>query len=197
LSLVQNPNATRPRLSIRARPLALEAYRSKLGLVETKPEAQRVDSAAPPPAEKVCDPDVAGSVHMCVNGHDQIGVAVPSVVHQESGAGITRPRAAKKPRPPLPFVRIEGEPTLPPEGMTHTEGSFKEIAKWTWKIARDVSRRAPEGRRKAAYRSVHSHRLSVVDAFRRRVARAVVVDALSNLFQSQCPSSEILGQAVA
>jgi hypothetical protein len=60
---------------------------------------------------------------------------------------------------------------------------------WAWKAALEVAKAAPIGRRKSAREFAMTHRLSIADAFRRRLSRADVVKALVEMFNRVHASS--------
>jgi hypothetical protein len=60
---------------------------------------------------------------------------------------------------------------------------------WCRRVAHEVARLRPETQREAAERFVLRHRLTVLAAFHRRLARADVVKAMGRMF-ADVPSSD-------
>jgi hypothetical protein len=83
MTLFQNPNATRPKLTIGARPLALEVFKSRVGLAEpvkvVVPEQHDthddVGVVVPDTGVQVREGDVAGGPRVQRAGNDKIELA--------------------------------------------------------------------------------------------------------------------------
>jgi hypothetical protein len=99
-----------------------------------------------------------------------------------------RPPASTLPWPPhgewLPAISIVGN-TVPDEQI-RPDKNVKLAAKfWARRVAFETALDLPEADREACERFVLRHRLSILAAFHRRLARVVVVEALRELFHAE------------
>lgn len=140
----------RPKLSLGLKrdPLALEAYKAKLKIVEPVTIASRPVAEA----EEV------------------------SVSYQHSPASS--------------FVLITGKPAPPDprDAKPRTAAQRKEeLERWIVGVGLAVRRSFPAGSRegKAAFKFVKSHRLSIANAFQRRIKRDDVVAELLRMYQTE------------
>jgi hypothetical protein len=150
-----NPNAARPTLTLGRKPLAAVPT-SEIGLHVTRtPQA-----------------DVAGGLH----------------VTRVKRKPKRHPAASALPWPPraelLPAIEIVGEPVPAEQTQTYADSKAAGIAAryWARRVAHEVAATFPEDRREAVETFVLRHRLSYMNAFHRRLARADVVAALTALF---------------
>src|ERR1700730_16804385 len=89
------------------------------------------------------------------------------------------PRVAETALGPLPFALIAGAVYPGDPSWTGPEGRRKAHNYWVWKIGREVeSRYQTKAERDAAAEFVLRHRLSIANAFERKIIRADVVKAL-------------------
>lgn len=170
--------STKATLSLKTVPLTLQAYKAKIKLVEPTldppnpdetPGLRVVDgtinNTAPPPgrpAEAVSTEAAPLNVqvqsrHCTIRNVD--GAIVPSI---------------RQPRPsPAPFVRIDGD--IYPGGNSWVDAKSRAAAltSWRFKIAKEIAQHTPL-EHDAAEAFVQSHRLSVANAFERRIVRGDV-----------------------
>lgn len=146
----------RPKLSLGLKrdPLALEAYKAKLKIVEP------VTIASRPVAEP-----------------EEVSVSNPH-----------------SPAAPASFVLITGEPAPPDprDAKPRTAAQRKEeLERWIVGVGVAVRRSFPAGSRegKAAVEFAKSHRLSIANAFQRRIKRDDVVAELLRMYQTEIQSN--------
>ena len=83
----------------------------------------------------------------------------------------------------MPFILIAGEVSPRPVSWTTPDERHAALNRWIAIISTEVSRRLPPGpERVVAKDFVYSHRLSVANAFERRIVRADVVSELARLY---------------
>lgn len=141
-------------------PLSLQAYKAKIKLVERSPRT------------------IIKNAHRhSLQSEQRVLVAAE---------GKTPP--AKDPRPgskgPLPFVVIPG--AIYPGENSWADGKSRAAAlnQWAARIAKEVGRQFDtQTEREAATAFAQSHRLSIVNAFARRLVRADVVAELTRLYR--------------
>ena|ERR1700730_3846448 len=92
----------------------------------------------------------------------------------------------KPQRGPLPFVHSEGQ--VSPNPPTHTDANGRKAAlnRWCAVIAREVGKRyQTKTERDEAEAFARSHRLSIANAFERKLVRKDVVEELTRLFEAR------------
>jgi hypothetical protein len=126
--------------------------------------------------------------------------AVPTVEPMEPVhiAPQAKPPRGRPPRSTLvwpsrdemfPAVRIKGEPVPLDRVETYTDKKAADLASkvWTRRVAFEVAKGFPEDRREAVEWFCLRHRLSIVCAFHRRLARVDVVAAITAMYRENAP----------
>jgi hypothetical protein len=153
MSLAEN---SRPLLTIGKVPLSLQAYKAKFKLVSDDGAAGQKQHSANP----------------CGHG-----------IQLQPAHGSEKETTTKSPPKPvrgrLPFCVIApGQVYEGARSFTDAKGRAKALNAWCWKIAREAA--APYGTKAeqdAVTGFVKSHRLSIANAFERRIVRKDVVTA--------------------
>jgi hypothetical protein len=193
MTLVQNPNQSRPTLSIGAKPLALEAFKSRLGLAEKvhvrtgrvvadtgvkDPEGDIREKVGDPERMKLADEAGCGTIL-------QPEPETPAAIHVRKSSK-RRPPASALPWPPrrewFPNIMIDGEPV---QDACMRVGENAQLAAkfWARRVAFEAAIGLSDSERGACERFVLRHRLSILAAFERRLARADVVKAMRELWE--------------
>jgi hypothetical protein len=175
-------NSDRPVLSLGRKPLALEAYRHRIGLGP-------IGKSQPWPkgAENVPDRLRNDGVQIAATAAVKSFVAPPPSLPLSKKVR-RRPPASVLPWPPrsewFSAFTIAGEP-VPAERIRPRKDRAAQSLQarwWARRVAWEAALLFPEAEREAVELFVLRHRLSILAAFHRRLARVDVVRALVELF---------------
>lgn len=148
-------------------PLSLQAFKAKIKLVDTN----LIELITPQNVEPW------GAAAATETDPRRTAAATES-------AAKTGSRDGKSPKPHAAFVTIEGEVCQGVDSWPDSKGRAGAIGRWFALVARDVGKSyttTPE--RDAAIAFVQLHRLSIANAFSRRIIRADVVAELARLYR--------------
>jgi hypothetical protein len=172
--------ATRPRLTLGLKtiPLKLEAYRAKIGIKSAAMEVcapQTVHVIVPPLPPSFASPDTAPAAKKRHKYHRASALEWP-------------PRSNL-----FPATELEGEPVSVEATRTYANPKAADLAArfWCRRIAFEVAALVPEPQSPAAELFAMRSRLSILNAFHRRLRRADVIAAILALFKTLDPKSDI------
>jgi hypothetical protein len=180
-------------LGLRTIPLKLQAFKAKIG-VKSYMEA--------------CEPQAALAIvppRLLVRAAEVVLPVAPDAPPTPLPAGAAstarapkkhhkHPHASALPWPPrsrlFAAIELSGEPVSAEATRGYADPKAAELAArfWCRLVARAVAELVPEDRRQDAELFVMRHRLTVLNAFHRRLKKASVVEAISKLFLSQSMS---------
>jgi hypothetical protein len=168
LTLVANPNANRPTLTLLGKkPIALAAFKAKLKIVEP------------------CFIPNENAKSLGITKMADVALSMPAK-NRPADLSAEQDRAAKPPAAPQPFVEISGQISVFPLSWTTPAERGAAMNRWVARIAREVGKAyetKPE--RDAAEAFVRGHRLSIANAFQRRLVRKDVVRVLGEMFRNR------------